>query len=432
MRRENVTPEFSSGTRSSWRGVGALITSLRDEPLYRNSIFLVLNTVILTSTGILFWLVAARLVGTAELGIATSLVAALTAISMIARLGIDVLFLRYLHDSGAGARALLDTGITLCCAAAMIAAVVFAVGAPIWAPDLDFVAQSPLAVTAFALTSVVFALAPLMDSIFTARGRASFTFFKNALYSVGRIGLLAIVLVVGPIGIVSSLVVAMAGSILIGLVWLRRVEPGYRPRAWVGREVLRSMLRPALPSYAVSLVLVLPLSLGSLIVLNRFGSAEAALFYILWTFGSLSMLVPNAFGQASLVEMVRKRDLGVSRGGRPILVTALAAAGVLVAGLTLLPLFGPEYAALGFVSLVPFALAAVPGFWFQVKIAQLRTTEQNGALLTVVGATVGSFLIAMTFLPIGVAQTGWCWVVALALGLGAAHFVRIAPQEGYS
>lgn len=421
----------TSPAQSARANLRTMVASLARDPLYRNSAFLILNTIILTSTGIVFWLIAARLVNPDALGIATSVVAALTALSMFARLGIDVLFLRYLHDAPDRGAALLDSGLTLCLLAAILASGVFAVGTPLWAPDLAFVGASPTAVVAFAAAGAIFALAPLMDAVFTASGESRFTFFKNAVYSVSRIALLALVLVMGANGIITSLAVAYLLSLVVGAIWVHRVRGGYRPRVRIDWLAVRPLLRPALPSYAVSLVLVLPLSVGSLIALNRFGAADAAHFYILWTFGSLSMLVPNAFGQASLVEMVRQRDLGVSRGLKPVLITAASALAVLAAGLLLLPLFGGGFDKLGLAALLPFALAAVPGFWFQVKVAQLRTTEQNAGLLLVVGATVGLFLVGLSFLPVGVAHTGWIWAGALTFGLLAAMAVRLAPAEGY-
>lgn len=65
------------------------IQKLKD-PLYKNSIFLMLSSVTGAGTGFVFWVIAARFYSAEDVGLASAIVSAMRMIGMLSVLGLDL------------------------------------------------------------------------------------------------------------------------------------------------------------------------------------------------------------------------------------------------------------------------------------------------------------------------------------------------------
>ena len=72
--------------------------------LYRNAIYLMLNSAMYALTGFFFWIVAARLYPAEVVGLASSTIAAIGLLSLLSTLGLDYGLLRFLPAAGDEAR----------------------------------------------------------------------------------------------------------------------------------------------------------------------------------------------------------------------------------------------------------------------------------------------------------------------------------------
>ena len=72
--------------------------------LYRNAIYLMLNSAMYALTGFFFWIVAARLYPPEVVGLASSVIAAIGLLSLLSTLGLDYGLLRFLPAAGDEAR----------------------------------------------------------------------------------------------------------------------------------------------------------------------------------------------------------------------------------------------------------------------------------------------------------------------------------------
>ena len=89
----NLKKAFSSALGLSAIKEG--ISSLFKLSLYRNAIFLMLNSGMYGVTGFFFWIVAAWLYPTAVVGLASSAIAAISLLSLLSTLGLDYGLLRF-------------------------------------------------------------------------------------------------------------------------------------------------------------------------------------------------------------------------------------------------------------------------------------------------------------------------------------------------
>jgi len=131
----------------------------------------------------------------------------------------------------------------------------------------------------------------------------------------------------------------------------------------------------------------------------------------------------------TLVEIVRRKDLHVSAGLKPLVFAALSGIAVLAAGLVLLPIFGANDGSLGFRALLPFAASALPALFLQVRLAQFRATGQHLQLMSVALLTTAAFLAGLIWVASTVAMSGWVWLGALTLGAAIGRLMPLQLKE---
>ena len=412
----DAAPPAPAGLRAR---LGAFAAHAR-EPMYRSSYFLILNTAVGAFGGFLFWLLAARLAPPEDVGVASALVGAIGLLAMLAKVGLDVSLLQVVPSSRPErAASFVDAALATTTLLSALLALVFVLGTPWWSAELSFLRASPGETLLFAALTAVWTYGTLADMAFVAARRSEYAFQKNALYAALRVAALA--LLAGAWGHQGILLAFLAPLALLlapaVLWWLPRALPGFSPSLRPRPGVLLETTRSSLANFVVALAAVVPLSVGSLVVLHRFGAADAAAFYVLWTFGAVAMMAPMAFGSASLVEMSRTRDLRVLFGWKPLAVTALGAAGALAAALLLLPLYGEAYAqALGPAALLPIVAAALPGYLLQARLAQFRAAGNLRALVLVPGLATALFVVALLLVPPGLAYVAASWLAVTLLG----------------
>lgn len=406
------------------------------QPLFRNSYLLVLNALVTTGSGMLFWVVAARLAPPEEVGVASTAFSVLFFLSVLARLGFDVTLLREVPGAPPHRLALLArTAFLVTGLASVVAALVFLAGTPLWTPALVPLAREPVLAAGFVLASVAWTHGMLIDSWYTAGRRVGLALAKNAAHGVLRVALLfAFLGALTAEGIVLVMVLPLALILLAAMLWGLRGLPRDASAPLVSRAGVRETLLASPANYMVALSTALPLTVGSLVVLERFGPADAALFYVYWMLGTAGLMVPLAMGRSALVEMVSAK--GTRLPVRKLLLVTLATVPVTVLGAwVVLPSFGAHYAAAGVLPVLPYLLAAIPAVLHQVRIAQFRATGQNAALLLTSSVPLLLFMAGLLWLPLGVDALGWVWMAALAAGAAAGRLfplatVRADPAPG--
>ncbi len=65
------------------------------NPLYRNSIFLMLSSTVGAGTGFIFWIIAARLYSTEDVGLSSAIVSVMRLLMLLSFVGLDIGLIRY-------------------------------------------------------------------------------------------------------------------------------------------------------------------------------------------------------------------------------------------------------------------------------------------------------------------------------------------------
>ncbi|MFP5022030.1 lipopolysaccharide biosynthesis protein [Pseudonocardia phyllosphaerae] len=176
--------------------VAGRMRSVRREmgnPLYRNAYALMLNTVVNSGFGLLYWVFAARVFSTDEVGRGNALVNLMMMISVLTSLNFGQAIVRFLPTAGRDSRALVRTSY-------LVSTVVGIVGATAvmaychWA----YSPGDPLHVSFgfgawFVVSTAAWSVFNLQDQVLTGLRSAMWVALENGVYGVVKLVLLVVV-----------------------------------------------------------------------------------------------------------------------------------------------------------------------------------------------------------------------------------------------
>jgi O-antigen/teichoic acid export membrane protein len=270
--------------------------------LLRGSAWLSVSTVITALGGLLFWVVAARVATSREVGQATALFSAILFVNYLTNMGLVIAIARYARDDSPASTLTYWWGLIITGATSAIAAVAFFWLAPSRTVAPLRAMDTSAAVVVFAAIAAGVALTTLLDARLLALRRWSWVFVRALAVMVVRIVLVAY----QPLhdrGLWIFLVAAGVPAIS-GAVGVAFVEHGRwrRARIWPLPRATIHALRYAAANYVPVLAEQAPLLVLPVIVLVTVGSAENANFYVAWGATLFTLMIPTAIAQVLLVE----------------------------------------------------------------------------------------------------------------------------------
>ena len=423
-------------------GRQAIANRLRRDSLLRNGLYIMANTAVPSLLGFGFWIVAARAFSTTEVGQAAALISTMLLVSIVTNLGIGQVLVSRLASRSDGREWSLTvtTGLAVTAAVSLLGGALAAALLPVVVPSVTegigpwTLAMLPLGVAGAACSLTI-------DHAFIAEREARPALVRNTAAAIFRLTLVGITAVVvsdnGATWIVATWVVSYFVFDALALI---RVLPalgrGFRPTLTGWRRELREMLRLIAGHQSINLGAQAPIYVLPLVVSGRLGVSENAVFYTTFLLANGVMFIAPAIGDSLFAEGAHHpenlgRDLRraaryvVALAGPPALV-------LLVAGPSLLSLFGPQYAEDGNALLRVLVGAAVfvAGLSLAVSVLRARGRLGEGALATAAGLAL-SVLATWLLLPsAGLVGAGIGFAIGQACGMGLALlFVARAAQE---
>lgn len=413
--------------------LGALWKFVRTDQMLRSSLYLILNYGVQAGLGFMFWIIAARLFNTQDVGRATTLFSASTFISFFGILGLNITFLRFLPITRQRNR-LITAGVSMVALTGGVLSLVYILLTPVIARPISFVAHSVLLIAGFVILTSGCGVNALTDSVFIAAGRANYNVFVDGVVGGGVKIVLAFVLIgTGAYGVFTAASGGlMAAAITSLLIMLRKGM--WRPEFGNYRELLKPMIRYSAVNYVSSLLNMLPTVLVPIIVLNRIGASGAAYYYVSFQLANLLFTAVYSVEQAFLVEGSQAGALSravLMRSARVLLALCVPAFIVVILfGHQLLLAFGPKYGAHAEGSLVALTLAVLPVAaqnWF---VTILRLSSKLNAVIwsSAVYAVIITGL-SWVLAPHGLAEMSLSWLIgnlaaAAVAGVAALRTIR--------
>lgn len=416
------------------------------EPLSLSSYSLMANTLITAGLGLVFWVVAARLLGSDAVGRDSALVTAMMTLSAIGQLNLANALVRFLARTGDRAGRTIVGAYALAIVASCLLAVGFVLGAPHVSSRFAFLSQDRLLSLGFVAGVVLWGVFALQDAVLTALRSAPWVPLENGLFGVLKMAALPALAAAGVahavfIGWVIPMVMLLAP---VNYVIFARALPRYRARQWGAHSIVehftrRRLLRFLGQDYLGSLVgMATTLALPVCVVALLGGKANAYFFMPYTVISSFELMFGNVTTSLTVEGALDERRIGVlaRRVMRRLAVISIGGGLliVLAAPLVLAP-FGPAYVAHGAGVLRVLACATV---FRAVGVLYLAIQRLRGRGLPIVYTTLWRALaligLTLTLGPrMGIMGVAVAWVaaavpVALVVAPGLLRLLRTAED----
>ncbi|MET9774319.1 lipopolysaccharide biosynthesis protein [Streptomyces sp. NPDC006367] len=429
---EAAAAPAGGGPEPPGRGQGA-------DSLFKNAYFLMLSTGVSAVLGLGFWLVAARYYSEEAVGQGSAAIAAMRLLASITATTMIGAVVRFVPRAGRATGPLVWRAYVASSVVVALAAVVFLLTLDLWGASYAPLG-TPAAGALFVAACVAWALLTLQDGVLTGLRKAEWVPAGNAVFSVGKLILLAVFASALPVlGIFVSWAVAIAFSTLpLGWLIFRRLIPR---QAAADRDVeppaVREMGRFLAGDSLGALFSLAMINLLPVMVAVNFSAAENGYFYVAYTVGgTMEFMAINMASSLTAHASHDPRRLADGVRGALRRMTLLLVPVVLflvVFAPQILAPFDADYAERGSTVLRLLALGALPRVVVELYIGVLRVQGRTGVLAAVQGAmcvlVLGS--AAVLFTPAGIAGAGWAVLLGMTLvAVGCAPGLRTALRGG--
>ena len=401
------------------------ITRLRHyfkAPLYRNSLYLIANTVFTTGLGFFFWMVAARFYTPYEVGAGSAIISAVYFLALLGTLGLDVAIIRFLPKAQKPVE-LINACLTLTGIVALVIGGIFLAGLGLWAPKLIFVRERAVFALAFLAFTVGWTASGILGSVFIAKRRAEFSLAKNTILSLLKIPLpILMVLFFHAFGIVSSWGIATAIAVAICLfLFLPRVQGSYKPLPNLSLNIVKNIWKYSMGNYFVSILAATPPFILPIMIVRILPVEQNAYFYVAWTIAAIPFSIPGAASQSLFAEGSHFED-GLNINARRALKFALVLLVptiilLVVLGKWLLLAFGSSYSSNALTLLWILGgssiFVGINSVYYSILLVRRKIRE----LLVLRGLITLAVLVASALVmrKIGIVGIGYAWLGAQAL-----------------
>lgn len=388
----------------------------KNDPLFKNSYYLIGNTFITAAVGFIFWIIAARLYFPEEIGISSAVISAMSLISVFSLLGFDISLIRFLDDQK-DKESFINSLFTLTSVFTILLAVIFIMFLGILAPDLTILRENWVFTLIFIISTVFFSIFTLQLSVFIGFRTVRYSFFQSFL-NLFKILLLPFLIMLGSLGIFISFSIFYLIAVIVGIIFIKKFISSYKFIPSIKLGLIKKMVNYSFNNYIANIFYSTPHFLLPIIVLSVLGPLNNAYFYIAWTFSSILLTIPFAVSRSFLAE-------GSSYEGEfeenifkslkfTFLLLFLAFLLIVVLGKSILSLFGAEYALNAFNILILLSLSSFPFTVIQI-FASLKRLENDIKPVIYVNLCVAVITITLSYLMMGnfgILGVGYAWLAA--------------------
>jgi O-antigen/teichoic acid export membrane protein len=373
------------------RGIEGLRRQWTD-PLSRNGYALVANTGATGVSGLIYWVLVARLYPTDVVGRASAAYAAMNLLAGFTALNFNGALTRFLPQAGRRTAKLIKHSYLVSSVASVLVTIPFLVTIHLWGPSYAELGN-PITGLFFVGCVVCWAIFTLQDSVLAGMRSAHWVLLENTVFGIAKIVLLILFASrFVHIGIYLSWMVPCVLTVpLINSLIFSRLVPRHTAATMdVEPPTNRQIGRFLAGDYAGAMFLLATSNLVPVLVAAMISDVkDTAYFYMAWLVGgildlvavnmAISLTVEGSFDASSLAHHCRRalQKIGLLIVPAATLIALLAPWG--------LGLFGPEYAKVGAPILQLLALATLPKTLTEVYLGALRAQSRTRMVAIVQG-----------------------------------------------
>ncbi|MFH1310789.1 MAG: archaeosortase/exosortase family protein [Nanoarchaeota archaeon] len=331
------------------------------DSLYRNSLYLMLSTFVMAVFGFVFWVIGARLFPTEQIGLATTLISAMSLLTSFSLLGLNTGLIRYLPTSKDKDKK-INTSFTLVAIVTVIISSIFLLFIKTFSPKLAFVHDNLILAFIFIFFMICSSFSTLIESVFIAYRSSKYVLMKNTIFSVLKIVFLFLFVGLGAYGIFSSWVIGIFfgfASVLIILI----SKFGYAPKFVFYDSIVKKIGKYSFGNYVAGFMIAVPTLVLPLLILNKLGAEFSAYYYMAMMIAAVLFTIPNATSNSLFAEgSHNEKKLKTSIKKSIKIIALLLIPAILITiflGKYILLFFGQDYSSQGFMFLNVLAISGV-------------------------------------------------------------------------
>ncbi len=386
------------------------------DPLHKNAIFLMANSVVNGLVGFFFWTLAARFCTVEDIGRATAVVSAGTLLAMLSGMGMGVGLIRFLATEK-NKTLLINTAITVSGGTAFILAILFLIGLDFWSPALNFIRGSYLLISVFILFCIFSVVYVIQSYVFVAFRAAKYAFYQASILAI-KIALLIMLVGMSVAGIFSAFTLGVIIAVLAASLFIHHLYRDYRLMPAFDTAILKNIFGFSFGNYIGDVFQTLSSSLMPLIVINILGAEQNAYYYVSWMVATLLFTVAYATNSSLVAEtsfnplQLRKQVLKALKFDIIILVPAIVI--LYFGGGFLISFFGAHYEQEGLGLLRILIISSIPLAINELAIAVFRIQKRIKPIILVYGVqALCTIVIAYMLMGImGLQGVGIAWLSA--------------------
>ncbi|MGI6114464.1 MAG: lipopolysaccharide biosynthesis protein [Mahellales bacterium] len=395
---------------------------LINNPLYKNSFFLLLSRGFNAGCGFFFWMVAARLYSMEDVGMATALNSALGLVILFSRLGFDNSLIRFIPMNNK--QRVFNTCLIITTIASVFTAVIYISGVQIFSPKLSFL--QPLVSVIFIATVVVNSIALTTGNTFIATRKANQYFIQN-IFMTARLPLL-IPLVFGcSLGIFGAFGISYFLASLYSITLIKK-EIGIELK--LDRNFIKDSFKFSSGNYIAEALSAAPTYIIPLMIINMLNEAEAAKYYIAFAIGNIVLMVSDALSTSLFVEGSHGENLRNNLAKALLAIFAIllpTATAIYIWSDLLLGLFGKNY--IGAFELLRLQVLSCPFvaiYTLFINVQKVRMHIKNIIKVNLIRFAILLSLSYLLIIKFGIIGVGYAWMatyVALCIAIVVMFFI---------
>ncbi len=262
------------------------------DSLYKNSLFLMISSGVMSVLGFFFWIICARIYPSEQVGLATTMISVGSLIVSFSILGMNSGLIRYLPDS-TNRDNKINTVLTLSIISTIIFSSIFLIGVNKFSPRLEFIKESIIMSFGFIGFMIVLAGNSVIESVFVALRNAKFVFVKSTIFGILKLGFPFLFVGFGAYGIFGSYVFSL-GIALLCVFFVLIFKFNYKPKFVFYDRVIKKIGKYSFGNYIAGFLSGLSLLVLPLMVTNLINAKTTAYYFMSVQIATLLFVIPNA------------------------------------------------------------------------------------------------------------------------------------------
>jgi len=398
-----------------------IIQYARDDPLYKNSFFLMLNSALTSVLGFIFITIVTRLYTTTDVGLFSAIVSAAGLLAVFSRLGFDIGLIRFLPESREPEN-LINSCFTVSGIVALLFAVIFLAGINFWSPALEFIRGDVKFLFLFIMVTILTVISGLQMNIFVGRRSTEYLVVRNIINNLLRFIFAVLFAGVGLLGIFSAHVIGIFLSLFIAsFVLIQKVEPKYFPTPMIKRELINDIFHYSIGNHAAGILTTGQILILPLMVVNMLGAEDAAYFYVVWAISQIIFASHGAIATSFFAEGSNRPEKFYKSARKSLefayLLLIPIAIGVFLLGSKVLLIFGETYSEHATKLLWIFALSSFPLAFDEIFINVKRVEKDLKSINFYIGISAISVITFcyLFMIKFGLIGVGFGWLASKSI-----------------